>query len=237
MPLSDTRLDQKTKNYLLELQIQLQQKVPNATLSITNLPQVPSIKLALIDGAYPQAELTQEQIEALMDEPPYWSFCWASGQVMARYLFDNSELVRGLTSVDFGCGSGVVAIAAAKAGAQKSIALDIDLNALKVSHLNATLNEVDIELSESIECVNIDKSKATLLIADVFYDADNIPLLQGFIDDYDDVIIADSRIKPQALDGVIEVARISSCTVPDLAEASDFNSVGIYRLASKVHKI
>ena len=221
---------------LNELQAQMQRKIPNATLSITTLPQAPEIQLALIDGAYPQADLTFQQVEELMDNPPYWAFCWASGQIMARYLLDNADLIRGRTIIDFGCGSGVVAIATAIAGAKQSIGLDIDLNALKVSHLNAELNQVDIELSDCINTVNIDKSKATLLIADVFYDAENIPLLQEFIDDYDDVIIADSRVKPEALPGVVEVARFSSCTVPDLAEASDFNSVGVYRLASKIRK-
>lgn len=212
------------------LQTQLQRKIPNARLSTIALPQVPEIRLALVDDAYPQADLTQEQVEDLMDNPPYWAFCWASGQVLARYLLDKPDLVKGQAVVDFGCGSGVVAIAASMAGAKRSIGLDIDLNALAVSELNADLNNVTIELSSSSAELSIDKSQTILLIADVFYDPDNIPLLEGFIKDYADVIIADSRIKPSALKGVTEVARMNSCTVPDLAESGDFNSVGIYRL-------
>ena len=212
------------------LQTQLQRKIPNALLSTISLPQAPEIQLALVDGAYPQADLTKDQVKDLMDNPPYWAFCWASGQVLARYLLDNLHLVKGKTVVDFGCGSGVVAIAASKAGAQRSIGLDLDLNALAVSQLNAELNHVSLELSDSLANLNVDKSKTTLLVADVFYDASNIRLLEGFINDYADVVIADSRVKPATLSGVAEVARVNSFTVPDLAESSDFNSVGIYRL-------
>lgn len=212
------------------LQTQLQRKIPNALLSTISLPQAPEIQLALVDGAYPQADLTQDQVKDLMDNPPYWAFCWASGQVLARYLLDNLHLVKEKTVVDFGCGSGVVAIAASMAGARRSIGLDIDLNALAVSEINADLNNVTLELSDSLETLDVDQSKTTLLIADVFYDTDNIHLLEGFINDYADVIIADSRIKPATLAGVVEVARMKSFTVPDLAESSDFNSVGIYRL-------
>lgn len=216
------------------LQTKMQCKIPNATLSITALPQAPEIQLTLIDGAYPQADLSQEQVEDLMDQPPYWAFCWASGQVLARYVLDHSDIIENNVVVDFGCGSGVVAIAASMAKAKRTIALDTDLNALDASKLNADLNQVDIELSSNLDTLTLDKSKAILLIADVFYDADNIPLLTSFIAEYADVIIADSRVKPNALPGVVEVARFSSCTVPDLAETSNFNSVGVYRLVSKM---
>lgn len=207
----------------------MQAEVPAATLIQQTLPLVPEIQLALIDSAYPQADLSQAEVEFLMDEPPYWAFCWASGQVMARYLLDNPEQVRGKTVLDFGCGSGVVAIAAAQSGAERSIGLDIDKNALTASEINAELNHVKIDLGDDLTALDINKSESVLLIADVFYDRDNIPLLQGFISDYQDLIVADSRVKPSELHGMVETARYSSCTVPDLAEASDFNSVGIYR--------
>jgi len=73
------------------LNAQLQIKVPNAKLVWQTLPQAPEIQLALIDQTYPQADLSAEQVEELMDSPPYWAFCWASGQVMARYLLDQSD--------------------------------------------------------------------------------------------------------------------------------------------------
>ena len=210
----------------------MQLSIPAAKLVVQSLPMVPEIKLALIDSAYPQAALGSEQVEALMDDPPYWAFCWASGQVMARYLLDNPSEVRGKTVVDFGCGSGVVAIAAMMAGAKRSVALDLDQNALVASEVNASLNEVSLDIGKGIQQLSVDPKKSLLLIADVFYDRDNIPLLQGFIKLYHDLIVADSRVKPQELTGMFEQARFDSCTVPDLAEDSHFNSVGIYRVQS-----
>ncbi|MFT6099918.1 MAG: putative nicotinamide N-methyase [Arenicella sp.] len=214
---------------LQSLEIAMQVKVPAAKLVLQQLPMVTEITLALIDSAYPQAELTQDQVAFLMDKPPYWAFCWASGQVMARYLLDKPEQVRGKTVVDFGSGSGVVAIAAAMAGARRSIALDIDRNALQAAQINASLNQVIVDTGDNLNSLGVDPAVSLLLVADVFYDRENIPLLERFINDYQDVIIADSRVKPSELAGMLETARYHSCTIPDLAESSDFNSVGIYR--------
>lgn len=214
---------------LLCLQHAMQAKVPAAKLVIQQLPMVAEIKLALIDSAYRQSELTQDQVEFLMDDPPYWAFCWASGQVMARYLLDHPEEVKDKTVIDFGCGSGVVAIAAAIAGAARSIALDSDKNALQATEINARLNRTKVETSNNLQHLDVDQSSSLLLVADVFYDRDNIALLFNFMRDYDDLIIADSRVRPAELTGMFETARYHSCTVPDLAEANDFNSVGIYR--------
>lgn len=214
---------------LHSLEIAMQAKVPAAKLVLQQLPMVPDITLALIDSAYPQAELTDDQVAFLMDQPPYWAFCWASGQVMARYLLDKPEQVRGKTVVDFGSGSGVVAIAAAMAGACRSIALDIDKNALQATKINARLNHVTVDIGDDLKSLDVDPASSILLVADVFYDRENIPLLETFTNDYQDVIIADSRVKPSELTGMFEAARYHSSTIPDLAESSDFNSVGIYR--------
>ena len=212
-----------------EIELEMQLKIPEAKLLIQALPMVPEISLNLIDPDYPQAQLTQEQTEFLMDKPPYWAFCWASGQVMARYLLDKPELVKGKTVIDFGCGSGVVAIAAAMAGAKRSIALDLDPSAIHASRLNADLNNTHIELCEDITKLEHTSINTTLLIADVFYDRENITLLKRFLSDYANVVIADSRVKPEELKGVCEQQRFQSCTVPDLAEASDFNNVTVYQ--------
>ena len=217
---------------LLDLEAAMQVKIPNAKLTRTSLPMVPDLYLMLLEDTYPQSELSPEQAAELMDNPPYWSFCWASGQVLARYLINNPQQIQNKTVIDFGCGSGVVAIAAAMAGARRVIAVDIDGCALEAARLNAELNGVHIECISNLETAADELADATLMIADVFYDAANIPLLQNFLDNYAEVIVADSRIKPQALEGVYEVARYESCTVPDLAESTDFNSVGIYRAQS-----
>jgi len=213
------------------LNAQLQIKVPNAKLVWQTLPQAPEIQLALIDQTYPQADLSAEQVEELMDSPPYWAFCWASGQVMARYLLDQSDSLQGATVIDFGCGSGVVAIAAALAGAARVVAVDIDKAALLATQYNALKNQVMVELTSDLEQINIVNQRTVLVVADVFYDADNIVLLKSFIERYDEVIVADSRVKPDLLQGVQQMANYVSCTVPDLGESNDFNSVRVYRTA------
>jgi len=88
-----------------------------------------------------------------------------------------------------------------------------------------------VELRSDLEQINIVNQRTVLVVADVFYDADNIVLLKSFIERYDEVIVADSRVKPDLLQGVQQMAHYVSCTVPDLGESNDFNSVRVYRTA------
>jgi predicted nicotinamide N-methyase len=74
------------------------------------------------------------------DAPPFWAFPWAGGQGLARYVLDHPETVAGRDVLDVASGSGLVAIAAAKAGARSVLASDIDENALAAIALNATAN-------------------------------------------------------------------------------------------------
>jgi len=219
------KLDKLTKK--------LQHKVPMAQLTTQALPLAPSIKLTLIEEAYPQSELSPKDIEFLMDEPPYWAFCWASGQVLAKYLIDNPVEVKNKTVVDFGCGSGVVAIAAKQAGATHVFAVDSDPTALLATQMNSELNQVKLITCSDLSHISCKKESSILLIADVFYDSHNIPMLSNFLDDFYDVIIADSRVAPEELTGVAAVERYKSSTVPDLGESTAFNSVAIYRKTRK----
>jgi len=74
------------------------------------------------------------------DAPPFWAFPWAGGQGLARYLLDHPQAVAGRAVLDVASGSGLVAIAAAKAGARSVLAGDIDDNALAAIALNAAAN-------------------------------------------------------------------------------------------------
>jgi predicted nicotinamide N-methyase len=77
--------------------------------------------------------------------PPYWAFAWPGGQAMARYILDHADEFAGKSVLDFGAGSGLVAIAAAKGGAVPVIASDIDPLAFAAIELNAEANTVFIE--------------------------------------------------------------------------------------------
>ena len=79
--------------------------------------------------------------------PPFWAFAWVGGQALARYLLDHPEQVAGQIVLDFGSGSGLVAIAAAKAGAARVLAADIDHFAAAAIAMNATVNEVQVTVT------------------------------------------------------------------------------------------
>src|SRR5436309_2389780 len=108
--------------------------------AITAPPLVPEIRLHLATEVTPIWQAAEESLARDGLPPPFWAFAWAGGQALARYLLDHPETVAGREVLDFGSGSGLVAIAAAKAGAARVTAADIDPFAAAAITLNATLN-------------------------------------------------------------------------------------------------
>ncbi|WP_369409795.1 class I SAM-dependent methyltransferase [Zhongshania aquimaris] len=200
--------------------------LPAAQVVETALPLVPEMPLYLLSADFPQHDLSPEQTQRIMNYPAYWCFCWASGQVMARYIFDNPDLVYGRKVLDFGCGSGVAAIAAKLAGASEVIACDLDEDAIKASRANAALNET--ELSYSDDFFANDDDYDLILVADVLYDRANLPLLDAFLKRAPTVLVADSRVKDFQVDGYQWLALQRATTVPDLAESEEFSRVNLY---------
>jgi len=107
-------------------------------------PLVPEIALYLATEVTPIWQATENTLSQGAVPPPFWAFAWAGGQALARYLLDHSELVRGRTLFDFASGSGLVAVAAAMAGAERVTAADIDRFARAAIALNAAENGVAI---------------------------------------------------------------------------------------------
>lgn len=99
----------------LHLQQALSGLIGEARLVASELPQC-ALKLWLIDAQNMDRAFSSEETQRILEDPPYWSFCWASGLAMARYLAERPELVRGKRVLDFGAGSGIAGIAAARAG-------------------------------------------------------------------------------------------------------------------------
>ncbi len=113
-------------------------------------PLLPEIRLYLASEVMTLWGETETAEAALASRlgvlpPPYWAFAWAGGQALARYVLDHSEEVAGKSVLDFGAGSGLVAIAAARAGAARVAAAEIDPIALEAAVLNAAANDVKIE--------------------------------------------------------------------------------------------
>src|SRR5947207_12630708 len=109
-------------------------------------PLVPEVRLYLATEVTPIWQATEESLAQGAVPPPYWAFAWAGGQALARYLLDHPETAAGRAVLDFGAGSGLVAIAAAKAGAAQVTAAEIDPFAAAAIAANAALNAVAIEL-------------------------------------------------------------------------------------------
>lgn len=131
---------------------------------------VPEIALHLADEAHDLWHRTEEELAEIGLEPPFWAFAWAGGQGLARYLLDNPDSVRGRHVLDFATGSGLVGIAAAKAGAQSVTACDIDPFCEPAVALNAEVNDVAVAfdrrdlIGEPLYDIEV------LLAGDVFFD-------------------------------------------------------------------
>src|SRR5579863_9448856 len=107
--------------------------------AIASPPLAPEIRLHLATEVTPLWQATEATLQRSQLPPPYWAFAWAGGQALARHLLDHPALVAGRRVLDFGAGSGIVAIAAAKAGARVTAA-EPDRFALAALALNAALN-------------------------------------------------------------------------------------------------
>jgi predicted nicotinamide N-methyase len=112
-------------------------------------PHAPELKLHLADEVTPIWRLTEEALEEMGLPPPFWAFAWAGGQALARYVLDNPEVVAGKRVVDFASGSGIVAIAAKRAGAESVLAADIDHFCEAAIELNANANGVQIDFTDA----------------------------------------------------------------------------------------
>ncbi|MCH8506309.1 MAG: 50S ribosomal protein L11 methyltransferase, partial [Ectothiorhodospiraceae bacterium] len=172
------------------------------------------------------ATLGAEEIQAAMDYPAYWAFCWASGQVQARNVLDHPELVRGRTVLDFGCGSGVAGIAAALAGAARVIACDLDPDALVAARENARLNGVELQMVSDFWQGGAEAE--LILAADILYDRANMDWPSRFLRHAEAALLADSRIRNFREPGYRKVASRLGCTWPDLDEMDEFRKVNIY---------
>jgi len=109
-------------------------------------PLVPEIRLHLATEVTPIWQATEDSLARFGTPPPFWAFAWAGGQALARYLLDSPETVAGRDVLDVASGSGMVAIAAAMAGANRVTASDIDPFAAAAIALNAALNGVSVSV-------------------------------------------------------------------------------------------
>ena len=133
-------------------------------------PHTPELQLRLADEITPIWKLTEEALAEIGLPPPFWAFAWAGGQALARYILDHPEIVAGKRVIDFASGSGLVAIAAMKAGAASVLAADIDVFCEAAIGLNADANGVTVAFTE-VNLLDAPPPAADVLLAgDICYE-------------------------------------------------------------------
>jgi len=136
-------------------------------LRLVRLAFVPEVCLHLADD--PIVLRARLEARAGPGLAPLWASAWAGGQALARYVLDHPQVVAGRRVLDVASGSGLVAIAAAKAAAAAVTANDIDPYALAAVALNATVNAVTVAVDEG-DLLDGDGGDAdVILVGDAFY--------------------------------------------------------------------
>ena len=204
------------------------------------VPFVPEIRLLTAAEPYGLWDRTER------DAPPFWAFPWAGGQALARYILDHPRTVARRRVFDVASGSGLVAIAAAKAGALSVVAGDVDLNAVAAIGINAAANEVAVT-SRGFDLGDGDadgdanghgdaREAEVVLAADVFYQRELAELALRFLrhaaGSGADVLVADPG---RAFLPAAALTPLSSYQVPVLTVLEDapVKNVTVYRLSGR----
>ena len=141
-----------------------------ANTTLMTPPLVPEVQLYLAHEAVPLWQKTEEELGEMGLAPPFWAFAWAGGQALARHVLDHPELVGGKRVVDLASGSGLVGIAAMKAGAASVVAADIDAFSVEAIGINADINRVCIEATGRDLLEQPATGADVILVGDLFYE-------------------------------------------------------------------
>jgi predicted nicotinamide N-methyase len=147
-------------------------------VSVPNLP----IRIYTADELTPLWEATEKDLARHNVSPPFWAFPWAGGQALAHYILDHPETVRGKRVLDLASGSGLVALAAALAGAADVAANDIDPMCAAAIALNAELNAVPIRFIDGNLLDDAPPDVDVILAADVFYEQRPAQMFRAFLE-------------------------------------------------------
>jgi predicted nicotinamide N-methyase len=103
---------------------------------------VPEVQLRVADDVVALWEAMEADGGAVVRDPPFWAAAWPGGQALARHVLDEPSVVAGRRVIDLGSGSGLVAVAAALAGAAEVVASEVDPYGRTAVAVNAELNGV-----------------------------------------------------------------------------------------------
>lgn len=208
-----------------DLALALRDLLPDAGLRLTPLPGL-DLSLWLLDPAALDRPRPPAEAARLLAAPLYWCYCWASGLALARLLATEPAWVRGKRVIDVGAGSGVAAIAAARAGAREVVACDLDPLALAACRANAARSGVELGLAADLR--DEPDRYDLVLAADLLYDRRNLPLLDLLLARGRAALVADSRVPDFHHPRYRRLTTLEGATLPDLGEAAELRRVGLY---------
>ena len=202
--------------------------IPANTI-VTSASLVPEIKLYLATEVVPLWRATEDELAKIGVPPPYWAFAWAGGQALARYILDNPALVSNKTVLDIGSGSGMVALAAAKAGATQVLAADIDAFSCAAIGLNAVANQLDIAVTQE-DIIGQPSAWDVILVGDLFYERPLAERLLAWLAPLKaTALLGDPGRSYFPKHGVEKLAIYTVQTTRDL-EDREIRETGVYRL-------
>ena len=197
-------------------------------------PHTPELSLHLADEITPIWRMTEEALAEIGVPPPFWAFAWAGGQALARYILDNPHEVAGKRVVDFASGSGIVALAAMKAGATSVLAADIDGFCEAAIGLNARANSVAVEFTD----VNLLDTPAppvdVILAGDICYEKPLAAQVMAWLGAARDrgarVLIGDPGRSYFPLEGLVKLAEYQVATTREI-EDMEVKKTAVWTLA------
>lgn len=214
--------------------------MPKTTLigtALSHPPLVPEIKLHLIPPETTLESFRTEHQDIYGVAPPYWAVAWPGGQALARFIIDAPEYVRKLSVLDIGCGSGLAAIAAIKAGAAAAQALDRDPHAIPAIRLNACYNEVLCDAVEGELEMALDMRTDVVLAGDLWYERFDARratgLLRGLANLGTQVLIGDVGRAYFPRQGIEPLATYALPASTEMERAAS-TTVGVWRLLPHV---
>jgi predicted nicotinamide N-methyase len=157
----------------VDLETFIQERLP-----LEPVPGVPEIRL---HRAGPRSGLMRLADTDADFGSPYWARPWGGGLALARHVLDHPEVVAGKRVLDLGAGSGVVAIAAALAGAGQVRAVDVDPYAVTATRLNAAANGVTVEITQADLLGGDPPDVDLMLVGDLFYDPELATRVEAFL--------------------------------------------------------
>jgi len=202
--------------------------------SATARQPVPLVAEISLLTAIPTLELWELWQRTGRDDPPFWAYPWAGGQALARYLLDHPGIVAGRRVLDVASGSGLVAIAAAQAGAASVVAGDIDPHAVAAITINASANAVEVDARAFDLAADGPGDAEVVLAGDVFYQRELAELALRFLRAAAaagaDVLVADPGRAFVPADCLTALDRYQ-VPVLTVIEDAPVKSVTIYRLS------